>query len=124
MAVTPTLSHEEAESLLGAFVLDACGAEETSAIEAHLADCPACTAEVDEFRKVVELLGAGAAEPPPPHIEAAVLAAATRPVDPAVAAYRETSAALAGATEDLTEEQWLRVAAPMDWTCRDLVAHL
>ena len=59
------LSHEELQSLLGAFVLDAVDADEADAVEAHLDGCPRCRAEVAADREVVALLahtGSGAPE--------------------------------------------------------------
>src|SRR5436190_10486220 len=124
MAVSPSLPHSEIEDLLGAYVLDACEPDEMAAVEAHLAECDRCAAEVADFRNVVELLGAVEAEPPPAHVEAALLAAATRPPEPAAGAYREAIERLGRLATELTDEEWLRPASPNGWSCRDLVAHL
>ena len=44
------MSCERAPSFLGAFVLGALDADERRQAEQHLADCPACEAELEEFR--------------------------------------------------------------------------
>jgi hypothetical protein len=49
-------SHSEIEELLGAYSLDAVEPEEREAIEAHLAECPRCRAEVADLREVAALL--------------------------------------------------------------------
>lgn len=75
------LTHQEASELLGAYALDAVDSDECDAIEAHVAGCGWCQAELVEHREVAALLtvGIGAApadlwsriagsleEPPPP----------------------------------------------------------
>lgn len=66
------MSHDELESVLGAYALDAVGEEEAAAVEAHLRSCPRCRAEVDAFRELAARLGTSAAlaeteaEPPSP----------------------------------------------------------
>ena len=49
------LSHSEIEELLGAYALDAVEADEALEIEAHLATCPRCRAELFEHREVAGL---------------------------------------------------------------------
>lgn len=49
--------HDEIGELLGAYALNAVDAEERSAIEAHLEECPRCRAEVHDHREVAALLG-------------------------------------------------------------------
>ena len=49
--------HTDVEGLLGAYALDAVDPEETERIEAHLADCPRCRAEVDRHREVAAAIG-------------------------------------------------------------------
>jgi anti-sigma factor RsiW len=65
--VSPDLSHEEIESLLGAHALDALEPEEAAAIEAHLKTCPRCRAEIDEHRLVAGAIG-NTVEELPPHL--------------------------------------------------------
>lgn len=76
------LRHDEVEELLGVYALDAVDDDERAAVEAHLATCPRCRAEVDGHREVAahlaqtgapapdelwdRIAGAiGGAEPPP-----------------------------------------------------------
>jgi anti-sigma factor RsiW len=59
--------HHEVEELLGAYALDAVDADEAAAVEAHLAECPRCRAEVDAHREVAAHL-ANAGAPAPGHV--------------------------------------------------------
>ncbi|MFI7641640.1 anti-sigma factor family protein [Nonomuraea sp. NPDC049400] len=43
-------------TVLGAFVLDALGPVETTAVKAHLGECAACRAEVAQLRRTVHRL--------------------------------------------------------------------
>jgi anti-sigma-K factor RskA len=51
------MNHDEVSELLGAFALDAVEHDEYEEIEAHLAECPRCRAEVDAHREVAAALG-------------------------------------------------------------------
>jgi anti-sigma factor RsiW len=51
------MTHDEVSELLGAFALDAVDHDEYQSIEAHLAECPRCRAEVDAHREVAAALG-------------------------------------------------------------------
>jgi anti-sigma factor RsiW len=51
------VTHDEVSELLGAFALDAVDGDEYEQIEAHLAECPRCRAEVDAHREVAAALG-------------------------------------------------------------------
>jgi anti-sigma-K factor RskA len=51
------MTHDEVSELLGAFALDAVDHDEVELIEAHLAQCPRCRAEVDAHREVAAALG-------------------------------------------------------------------
>jgi len=51
------MTHEEATELLAVFALDAVEADELDEIEAHLAECPRCRAELDAHREVAAALG-------------------------------------------------------------------
>jgi hypothetical protein len=58
------MTHAEIEELLGAYALDAVDASEARVVEAHLAECPRCRAEVAAHREVASLLGnAGGSAP-------------------------------------------------------------
>jgi hypothetical protein len=76
------MTHDEIADLLGAYALDAVDADERAAVEAHLATCARCRAEVAEHREVASLLAheggdapdglwsriAGSLEAPPPEL--------------------------------------------------------
>jgi anti-sigma-K factor RskA/putative zinc finger protein len=49
-------THHDIQELLGAFALDAVDAVERDVIEAHLAGCPRCRAEVEGHRETAALL--------------------------------------------------------------------
>jgi len=51
------MSHDEAAELLAVFALDAVDSHEYDEIEAHLAECPRCRAELDAHRDVAAALG-------------------------------------------------------------------
>ncbi|MFI1888996.1 zf-HC2 domain-containing protein [Streptomyces jumonjinensis] len=53
---TETPSHDVLRSLLGAWALSACSAEETDAVEAHLGECAPCADEALRLRDAVALL--------------------------------------------------------------------
>ena len=50
------MTEEEIESLLGAYALDAVDDDERAEVEAHLATCPRCRAEVAAHREVAALM--------------------------------------------------------------------
>jgi hypothetical protein len=49
--------HDEVESLLGAYALDAVLPDERKRVDLHLEDCPRCRAELDAFLEVAAALG-------------------------------------------------------------------
>jgi anti-sigma-K factor RskA len=51
------MRHQEASELLAVFALDAVDGPEHEQIEAHLAECPRCRAELDAHRDVAAALG-------------------------------------------------------------------
>jgi anti-sigma factor RsiW len=51
------MSHDEASELLAVLALDAVEGDEHERIEAHLAECPRCRAELDAHREVAAALG-------------------------------------------------------------------
>ncbi|MFE6848536.1 maleylpyruvate isomerase N-terminal domain-containing protein [Streptomyces sp. NPDC057686] len=55
-APQPTRSHAVLKSLLGAWALAACSAEETQAVEDHLTECAPCAEEALRLRDAVGLL--------------------------------------------------------------------
>lgn len=60
----PELSHEELQELLGVYSLDAVPMDERVEVEAHLAGCPRCRAEVAEHLEIAALLAGGGAPAP------------------------------------------------------------
>jgi hypothetical protein len=49
--------HQEVESLLGAYALDAVTPDERALVEEHVEGCPRCRAELDAFMEVAAALG-------------------------------------------------------------------
>ena len=58
------MTEAEIESLLGAYALDAVDDDERAEVEAHLATCPRCRAEVAAHREVAALMANGAVAAP------------------------------------------------------------
>lgn len=58
------LTHDELQSLLGAYALDAVAPWERDRLDAHLRDCPRCRAEVASHREVAALLANAGADAP------------------------------------------------------------
>ncbi len=58
-------THQEAAELLGVFAVDAADPDEAALVEAHLAECPRCRAELDALREVAGALGTANDQPPP-----------------------------------------------------------
>ena len=56
--------HDDIAELLGAYALDAVDADEAAAVEAHLAECPRCAAEVADHREVAAMLAHSGAPAP------------------------------------------------------------
>lgn len=65
--MTSRTSHEEIQSLLGAYALDAVDGPEAELVELHLRECPRCRAEVVEHRETAGFLGSAPA-PAPAHL--------------------------------------------------------
>jgi hypothetical protein len=58
------VTHDPVEELLGAYALDAVDDDERRTVEAHLATCPRCRAEVDQHREVAARLAEPGAPAP------------------------------------------------------------
>ncbi|HEY6625163.1 MAG TPA: anti-sigma factor [Acidimicrobiales bacterium] len=58
------MPHDEVADLLGAYALDALDPDESALVEAHLRDCPRCSAEVARHHEVAGLLANSGAEAP------------------------------------------------------------
>ncbi|HEY0641398.1 MAG TPA: anti-sigma factor, partial [Pseudonocardiaceae bacterium] len=70
--------NAEIHTLTGAYALDALSGTERAGFEHHLAECPACAAEVAELQATAAALGTAVAATPPPGLRAKVLAEARR----------------------------------------------
>lgn len=57
-------THDELSELLGVYALDAVDDEEREAVEAHLAECPRCAAEVADHREVAAAMAFSGAPAP------------------------------------------------------------
>lgn len=66
----------DSHDLLGAYCTDALDRQQRAAFEEHLVACPACRAEVAEFREVLGVLAEASPVLPPAALEEAVLARA------------------------------------------------
>ena len=80
-------------ALVGAYAVDALDDVERAAFERHLAECPACRAEVAGLREAAAVIGGSVPQDPPPGLRDRVLAdiATVRPLPPrgrAPAAHR------------------------------------
>lgn len=58
------MAHEDIQSLLAVYALDAVDPDEADVIEAHLRECPRCRAEVSEHRETASMLASGHAPAP------------------------------------------------------------
>ncbi|HET9692479.1 MAG TPA: zf-HC2 domain-containing protein [Acidimicrobiales bacterium] len=57
-------THDDIQSLLGAYALDAVDPDEAALVERHLPVCPRCRSELSEHREVAGLLGYAGQEAP------------------------------------------------------------
>jgi hypothetical protein len=58
------MNHDDLQSLLGAYALDAVDPDEAAAVEAHLAECPRCRSEVAAHRNTASVLARVGGEAP------------------------------------------------------------
>jgi anti-sigma-K factor RskA len=76
------MTHDEASELLGAYALDAVDGEELEQLEAHVATCPRCRAELDTLREVAGAIG-HSVEPLPEGLWSSIVSRLPeRPADP------------------------------------------
>ena len=121
------ITREEFEELLGAFALDACGAEETTAIEQYMAAHPEVGREVERLRAAAAGLAASDALAPPRDVRTGVFERARERRAPRVQTPLEVHAEVEATLVDLLDEL---PASAHDLTTlngltiRELVAHL
>jgi anti-sigma factor RsiW len=65
--------NDDVHEFIGAYATDSVSADERAAFEAHLPSCPACRAELAEFREVLARLASTTAVVPPAHLGTAVM---------------------------------------------------
>ena len=133
------------DDLVGAYVIEACPADEAQSVAEHANSCPTCAAEIAELSRVAEWIGVSATRAPAPELRSRVLSAAlaTRPagrpsVSPvAVAAhttpvaevrrlvepYRVQVGELDRLLSGLSQPQWQLATGPHR-SVRDLMVHL
>jgi uncharacterized protein (TIGR03083 family) len=118
------------EDLLGAYVVDACSADEAAAVAEHAAHCARCSTEIDELSDAAHWIGATNAAAPEPGLRSRVLSAAlaARPAgEPEIGAllepYKTQLATFGRLLRMLTPAQWRLPAGPHS-TVGDMVTHL
>ncbi|GAB3932968.1 anti-sigma factor [Kribbella albertanoniae] len=89
------MTEADVHTLTGPYVLDALPDDERTRFEAHLAECPFCTAEVAELREAAIKLATQVEEAPPLHLKTNVLKAIenVRQLPPVVAGTPDAVAA-------------------------------
>ncbi len=65
------MTHDEAVESIATYALDAVDQDERQAIEAHLAECPRCRADLDGYHNVTTALG-NSVEPLPEGLWASI----------------------------------------------------
>lgn len=106
------LPHRVLKSLLGAWALAACSAEETEAVEAHLTECAACADEALRLRDAVGLLHTDGSLDLDPMLRSRVLDAclsrrpAKIPVPDWAAPYDAETARLDALLRDIGGSEW------------------
>jgi hypothetical protein len=105
-------SHAVLKSLLGAWALTACSAEETEAVELHLGDCAVCAEEALRLRDAVELLHTERELDLDPQLRFRVLANCLGrrppriPVPEWAAPYDAETARLDALLRDINDDDW------------------
>ncbi|XVU25879.1 maleylpyruvate isomerase family mycothiol-dependent enzyme [Actinoplanes sp. CA-054009] len=122
-------THETIRTLLGAWALNACPAEEAALVERHLLACAACAREARGLAEAVAGLGGAGPRPPVGSLRRTCAAAlGRRPAATRTPAYAAPYAAQVAALDlllsDLTAADWGRIAAYGELSVHDLVAHL
>ncbi|GHG65451.1 zf-HC2 domain-containing protein [Streptomyces griseocarneus] len=113
-------SHPVLKSLLGAWALAACSAEETAAVEEHLTDCAPCAEEAVRLRDAVALLHPEDGLDLDPTLRSRVLAGALGrrpakiPVPCWAVPYEAETARLDALLHDIGEAEW-RAPVRLAW---------
>ncbi|MCX3058544.1 zf-HC2 domain-containing protein, partial [Streptomyces beihaiensis] len=108
----PVLEHHVLRSLLGAWALAACSAEETAAVDEHLGECGGCAEEALRLRDAVGLLHPEESLDLDPQLRARVLEGCLArrpprvPVPDWAAAYDAETARLDALLKDIGEGEW------------------
>ncbi|BDM72784.1 hypothetical protein HEK616_62710 [Streptomyces nigrescens] len=116
----PVPPHRVLKSLLGAWALSACSAEETAAVEAHLTDCASCADEAVRLRDAVGLLHPADSLDLDPLLRSRVLEGclgrrpARIPVPEWAAPYDAETAKLDALLRDMGEAEW-RAPVRLRW---------
>ncbi|MEU0337124.1 zf-HC2 domain-containing protein [Streptomyces sp. NPDC006193] len=106
------LSHDVLKSLLGAWALAACSAEETAAVEEHLGGCGSCADEARRLREAVGLLHRPESLDLDPGLRARVLQSCLKrrppriPVPGWAAPYDAETARLDALLQDFGDAEW------------------
>ncbi|MDJ1134061.1 zf-HC2 domain-containing protein [Streptomyces iconiensis] len=114
------LDHKVLKSLLGAWALAACSAEETAAVEAHLTDCATCAEEALRLRDAVGLLHAEDSLDLDPMLRTRVLEGCLVrrppriPVPDWAAPYDAETARLDALLRDMADAEW-RAPVRLRW---------
>lgn len=136
----PPYPHGVLKSLLGAWALAACSAEETTAVEAHLSDCASCAGEALRLRDAVGLLHPEDSLDLDPSLRSRVLEKclgrrpARVPIPEWAAPYDAETARLDALLRDMADAEW-RAPVRLHWfdgqrpaaretTVAGVVAHL
>ncbi|MCT2592657.1 zf-HC2 domain-containing protein [Streptomyces sp. N2-109] len=116
----PVFDHSVLKSLLGAWALAACTAEEAAALEAHLGECAACADEALRLRDAVGLLRPEENLDLDPQLRSRVLAGclvrrpARVPMPEWAAPYDAETARLDALLHDMAEAEW-RAPVRLHW---------
>ncbi|WSJ47987.1 zf-HC2 domain-containing protein [Streptomyces sp. NBC_01317] len=114
------LSHQVLKSLLGAWALSACSAEETDLVEAHLTECAPCADEALRLRDAVGLLQDDRSLDLDPMLRSRVLEnclgrrPARIPVPGWAASYDAETARLDALLRDFGDDEW-RAPVTLKW---------
>lgn len=114
------LEHSVLKSLLGAWALCACSAEETDAVEAHLTDCAPCAGEALRLRDAVALLHPEDSLGLNPRLRGRVLESALGrrpariPIPSWAAPFDAEAARLDALLRDMAAEEW-RAPVTLRW---------